>query len=72
MKLPYKYMAACRDASRKQFARVMKSHLIPVGASDGIWERGITKAFKTFRAKRLHLICAAFEKEAGIRLFRKS
>ena len=70
-KLPRKYLEAYRMAGRKYFARVMKSHLIPVGKEEGVWERGVVRAFKSFRSERLVLICKAFEKEAGIRLFRR-
>lgn len=70
-KLPRKYLEAHRAAGRKHFPRVMRSHLIPVGKEGGVWERGVVRAFKRFRSERLALICKAFEKEAGIRLFRR-
>jgi len=38
----------------------------------GVWERGVVRAFKQFRQQRLIMICAGFEKAAGIKLFRKS
>jgi hypothetical protein len=72
MRLPCNYLAEYRDAGRAQFRSVMKSHLIPVGGDSGVWERGIVKSFKQFRAQRLGLICAEFEREAGMRLFRRS
>jgi hypothetical protein len=50
----------------------MKSHLIPAGSDCGVWGHRTVAAFKQFRAERLALICKAFEKEAGIKLFRKS
>ena len=59
-------------AGRKYFPRVMKSHLIPVGNDGGVWEQGIVRAFKLFRSQRLKVICKTFEKEAGLKLFRKS
>jgi len=71
MKLPRSYFATYRDAGRMQFSRVMKSHLIPIGEDSGAWDIGIVTAFKKFRKQRLRLICAEFEKQAGIRLFRK-
>ena len=40
MKLPRNYLAEYRDSGRAQFRRVMKSHLIPVGAHDGVWDQG--------------------------------
>lgn len=70
-KLPRNYLADYRQLGRAQFRRVMKSHLIPVAGEDGVWERSIARAFKQFRRQRLTLICAEFEKAAGIKLFRK-
>ncbi|MBX3445005.1 MAG: DUF262 domain-containing protein [Planctomyces sp.] len=72
MKLPRKYLTTYRAAAPKTFGRVMRSHLIPTDPGSGIWDAGITTAFKKFRKRRLALICTAFENEAGIRLFRKS
>ena len=69
-RLPRSYLAEAFEAGRQQFRQVMKSHLIPVGDDSGVWERGIVRAFKQFRQQRLHVICAEFEKEAGIRLFK--
>jgi hypothetical protein len=70
-RLPRKYLAAYKAAGRKYFSRVMKSHLIPVGKDGGVWEQGVVRAFKHFRSQRLALICKTFEKEAGVKLFRK-
>jgi hypothetical protein len=50
----------------------MRSHLIPVGEESGVWERGLVGGFKKFRQQRLKLICAAFEKAAGMKLFRRN
>lgn len=72
MQLPRSYMSKYREAGEKQFRRVMRSHLIPVGDDSGVWEKGIVSAFKQFRKDRLALICAEFEKAAGIKLFRRS
>jgi len=72
MCLPRRYLAEYREAGPQQFGRVMRSHLIPVRPDSGVWERGIIGAFKKFRQHRLALICAGFEKKAGIRLFRKT
>lgn len=71
-RLPRKYLSDYRESSRKRFRRVMRSHLIPAGTESGVWEGGVVRAFKKFRQERLKLICAAFEKEAGMRLFRRS
>lgn len=68
---PRKYLAHYRQAGRRQFQQVMKSHLIPVSDEAGVWTRGLVGAFKQFRHERLALICSALEKEAGIQLFRK-
>jgi hypothetical protein len=72
MRLPRRYLGAYRDEGRAKLRRVMRSHLIPVGKDCGIWKAGIVAAFKEFRKERLQLICRAFEKEAGIKLFRRS
>jgi hypothetical protein len=69
---PDSYLAEYRDAGRTKFGRVMESHLIPVGRDSGVWDRGIVGAFKKFRAERLKLVCAEFERAAGIKLFRRT
>jgi len=69
-KLPRTYLADYRSEGRGVFAKVMKSHLIPVGGTGGVWQANIKTGFKQFRTDRLRLICKAFEKEAGIKLFR--
>jgi hypothetical protein len=71
MKHPRRYLAEYRETSRRRFRQVMKSHLIPVGEESGVWDRGIVGAFKGFRQQRLELICKEFERQAGIKLFRK-
>ncbi len=71
-RLPRKYLAEYRDEGRQRFLQVMRSHLLPAGQDAGVWERGVVGAFKKFRQERLKLICTAFEKEAGMRLFRQS
>jgi hypothetical protein len=50
----------------------MKSHMIPIGESSGVWQLSTKMGFKQFRSERLSLICKAFEKEAGIKLFRNN
>ncbi|MGD0010694.1 MAG: DUF262 domain-containing protein [Terriglobia bacterium] len=72
MRLPRHYLDEYREEGRQRFRRVMRSHLIPVGNDNGVWQRGAVRAFKQFRKERLALICASFEKEAGIKLFRKN
>lgn len=68
-KKPRVYLAKYRK--RKQFAKVMKSHLIPYKKDSGLWSVNIKKGYRRFLDQRLDLICKAFEKEAGIRLFRE-
>jgi hypothetical protein len=72
MKLPRTYLAKYETTAHQEFRRVMRSHLIPVGEESGVWDRGVKGAFKKFRRERLKLICAAFEKEAGMKLFSRS
>lgn len=72
MHLPRRYLTDYRDSYRPYFSRVMKSHLIPIAIECGVWQRGTVRAFKRFRVERLALICKAFEKEAGMKLFRRS
>ena len=69
--LPRHYLADYQEAGRRQFRRVMRSHLIPVGDDSGVWERGVVGAFKQFRQRRLAILCSEFEKAAGIKLFRR-
>jgi hypothetical protein len=66
---PRVYLA--RYKKRKQFARVMKSHLIPYKSDSGLWSRNVKKGYRRFQAQRLEVIRKAFEKEAGIKLFRE-
>lgn len=70
-KLPRSYLAEYAEVGRQQFQRILRSHLIPAGPEAGVWKPGIVQAFKHFRAARLKLICTAFERQAGMRLFRK-
>lgn len=69
MKLPRTYLAQYRDAGKPLFRRVMRSHLIPAGDESGVWSRGIVRGFREFQKERLRLICSAFEREAGMKLF---
>jgi hypothetical protein len=70
MRVPRKYLNEYRELGRVRFQQVMRSHLIPVGHDSGVWGRGLVAGFKEFRQQRLKLICAAFEKAAGMKLFR--
>ena len=68
-KSPRTYLAKFRR--KKHFARAMRSHLIPCDGRSAIWTKGVRRAFKQFVPQRLAAICRAFEREAGIKLFRK-
>jgi hypothetical protein len=70
-RLPRKYLRPLLEKNRRAFYQVMRSHLIPAEADAGVWHSGVLRAFKQFRRERLELIYAAFEAEAGIRLFRR-
>ncbi|HQP85573.1 MAG TPA: hypothetical protein PLL76_04890, partial [Thermoanaerobaculia bacterium] len=69
-RLPRNYLAFYRDEYPTTFRRVMRSHLVSTAPNAGVWELGIKNAFRRFRAERLKLICAEFEKQAGMKLFR--
>jgi len=55
----------------KHFARVMKSHLIPYRSDSALWKPSVRVAYRQFALQRIDWIRRAFEKEAGMRLFRK-
>jgi len=71
MKLPRTYLADYRRNGKQAFQRAMKSHLIPVKDTSGVWNRSLKTAFKQFRRERLSLICSAFEQAARMKLFAK-
>ena len=56
---------------RKSFSKVLWSHLIPHFKGSGIWDHNVRRGFKRFQNDRLDQICTAFQRQAGIRLFRK-
>lgn len=68
-KKPVSYLSGYKR--RKHFAGVMKSHLIPYNSDGGLWSRNIRKGYKRFVKQRMDMIRKAFEKEAGIKLFRE-
>lgn len=68
-KLPKFYLD--EYSHRRHFAKTMASHLIPVKLDSGVWNPRFKDGYRAFRQQRLQMICAAFEKEAGMRLFRK-
>jgi hypothetical protein len=55
----------------KYFASVMKSHFIPYKSDSGLWEGNIRTGYRKFINQRMNLISRAFEKEAGMRLFKR-
>jgi hypothetical protein len=69
---PHNYLDDCKAGGKAHFAKVMKSHLIPVGPHSGVWMDEIKPGFKRFREERLILICQAFEERAGIKIFSTS
>lgn len=68
-KPPRKYLSTYAEASRRRFTHAMRSHLIPVHDESGVWDRSIRTGFKRFRVERLAMLCRAFEKAAGLKLF---
>lgn len=71
MTLPRVYLDKWRLKSKTRFRKTVRSHLIPAGDDAAVWHRGAASAFKEFRKERLRLICDEFEKEAGMKLFRR-
>ncbi|MGD0627135.1 MAG: DUF262 domain-containing protein [Thermodesulfobacteriota bacterium] len=55
----------------RYFPSVMRSHLIPHKAGSGLWDANLRRGYKRFLTQRLDMICKAFEKEAGMRLFKR-
>jgi hypothetical protein len=53
------------------FPSVMRSHLIPHKGNSGLWDTNLRRGYKRFLSQRLDMICKAFEKEAGMRLFKR-
>jgi hypothetical protein len=66
---PVSYLEDFR--SRKHFARVMKSHLIPHQNDSALWDTNVPRGFKAFIERRRDLIEKAFNEAAGVRLFDK-
>lgn len=55
----------------RHFGSVMKSHLIPNHRQSPIWAGNVRRSYRLFQRERLALLCAAFNRAAGTRLFRK-
>lgn len=66
-KAPYKYLEPFKK--RKYFKGVLRSHLIPMRKEYGLWDANTKRSFKKFLSRRTQLICNAFEKLAGTKLF---
>ena len=65
-----KYLANFRK--RKDFASIMRSHLIPYKTGFGLWNYDTKRGYKTFLNRRTKLICQKFEKLAGVRMFERN
>lgn len=64
---PYNYLGDFKNKSF--FKSVMKSHLIPVNVSSGVWEKSIGKGFKIFLNQRANLL---LDNIAKVTLIRKN
>lgn len=58
--------------SRRALALALRSHLIPSADGEGVWDRSITRGFKTFLDARGRLLVKTFEAQAGMRLFERA
>jgi len=67
---PCKYLADYR--SRRHFASVMRSHLIPHHRDGSLWLPGVRKAYRKFQRERLDEICRQFERVAGFKMFQRN
>lgn len=68
-KPPLKYLGALRK--KRFFGPSMRSHLMPHGSKSGLWAEAARAGFAVFVRQRQVEICRAFEREAGMRLFRR-
>jgi len=66
---PCNYLDEFRQ--RRHYSSVMKSHLIPYHRASPLWSGNVRSAYRKFQRERLALICAAFNRTAGMKLFRK-
>jgi hypothetical protein len=67
-KKPVVYLEDFRH--KKSFGKVMRSHLIPHIKGSGIWDKNVGRGFKQFHNDRCDVICSAFQRVAGMKLFR--
>jgi hypothetical protein len=65
---PFKYLAEFQ--SKRYFAKVMKTHLIPIDRNSGLWDSSVDRGYRTFLKARTRLLCRSFEQAAGMKLFR--
>lgn len=68
-KPPRKYLDPFVGA--RHFQRVMTRHLLPIGEADGLWDNNSSKGYARFLREREALVCAAFERAACAKLFRR-
>jgi hypothetical protein len=64
---PRKYLEPFVE--QRHFKRVMERHLIPCDEGSGIWNPESAKGYRIFLQQRTAMVCAAFERIAGARLF---
>jgi len=58
--------------SKRAMRLAMRSHLLPDAPTSGLWSRSTKQGFNTFLDQRALLLIAAFEAEAGMKLFERS
>ena len=68
-KKPCDYLESFRRY--RHFGAVMRGHLIPHHRSSALWSRNVKVAYRRFQKERLGLLCAEFNRVAGMKLFRK-
>lgn len=54
------------------FQRVMSRHLLPAGPDGGLWDPNSSKGYLRFLKGREAVVCAEFERAAGVKLFRRN
>lgn len=55
----------------RHFRKSLRSHLLPDSSRSALWGGANKTTMKAFFDERLPLICKAFEKQAGLRVFRR-
>ncbi len=69
-KAPRKYLLEIPHTARAR-RLALRSHLIPDGASSGLWDESARRGFERFMEQRAECIADAFEAQAGRELFRR-